>query len=80
LSILETGTGLGWQEADRKWIKTFRESGADLVNATDGGDGLCNPSVETRAKIGAARLGKPRSPEVRAKISAGLKARYGRMN
>lgn len=39
-------------------------------NMTDGGDGISNPSVETRAKMRDARVGKPLSAETRAKIGA----------
>jgi hypothetical protein len=69
MMILEEGVGDGWVEAEKKWIKHFRDSGVSLVNGTDGGDGLCNPSKETRDKISKSRLGKPRLPETREKIA-----------
>jgi hypothetical protein len=37
--VLESGTGDGWAEAERRWITHYRASGAQLVNATDGGEG-----------------------------------------
>ncbi|MGR9056055.1 AP2 domain-containing protein [Rhizobium leguminosarum] len=46
------------------------EHGGTLCNMTDGGDGISNPSVETRAKMRAARIGRPLSAETRAKIGA----------
>lgn len=44
-----------------------------LLNGTDGGDGLTNPSSETRSKIAATRKGVPRSAETTAKMSAARK-------
>lgn len=77
LCILEEGEG-AWAEAEKKWIKTFRDAGYELVNATDGGEGtdgrICLP--ETRAKISASKKGckpPPCTPEIRAKISAAHK-------
>ncbi len=40
--------------AEIYWIKFFRDQGYRLTNGTDGGDGLRNPSAETRAKTSAA--------------------------
>jgi len=40
-----------------------------LVNLTDGGEGVSNPSQETRFKMGSAFRGKPRSEETKLKIS-----------
>jgi plasmid stability protein len=48
----------------------------NLVNLTDGGEGISNPSVETRKKLAKATLGnknmlgKNHSKETKAKISA----------
>jgi hypothetical protein len=51
------------------WIKYFKDEGINLVNGTDGGDGMLNPSPETRAKMIKARsLRKPISDETRAKM------------
>lgn len=51
----------------------------NLCNMTSGGEGLCNPSDETRNKMRLARIGKSgpfkgekRPPETIAKISASL--------
>lgn len=40
METIESGSGAGWQEAERKWIAFYRSSGARLANATDGGDGV----------------------------------------
>lgn len=64
--------GLSHEEAkslEIEVIRCLRESGFNLVNSTDGGDGV-TMTPETRAKIGAAHAGKIISPEARAKISA----------
>lgn len=45
------------------------EHGGTLCNMTDGGDGVSNPSADSRTKMRAARLGKPLSAETRAKIA-----------
>lgn len=53
------------------WISVLREAGYKLCNQTDGGDGMSghSPSVETRTKIAASKIGKPRSAETRLKCS-----------
>ena len=56
----------------RKDIKSGRGM---LLNRTDGGDGVANPSAEHRRKIGAARRGKTFTPEQKTKVSAGMKGR-----
>jgi len=46
-----------WQEAERRWIKYYRDRGNDLCNHTDGGDGVLGRrwTDEERAKIMAAK-------------------------
>lgn len=71
--------------AECRWIKELREQGCRLTNATDGGEGVRNPSPEARAKMSAASKAKPsrpspmkgrtHTPEARAKISAAHKGR-----
>ena len=58
------------------WISFYKIMGLDLVNATDGGDGLFNPSVETCRKIGESHSGSKHwaygqhlSAEIRNKMS-----------
>jgi hypothetical protein len=75
VAILEAGTG-DWQAAERKWISLLRKTGSDLVNGTDGGDGLSNPGAEIRTKISLASRGRHHSAETRAKISS---ARLGHL-
>lgn len=73
--LCETSEDLGSQEEIR-YITAARAIGIRLTNATDGGEGMLNPSPETRARMGLAHrgnkynLGRKLSLEHRAKISA----------
>ena len=40
IETLETGVGVGFEDAERKWIAYFRQQGNDLTNATDGDEGF----------------------------------------
>mgnify|MGYP001615733050 CR=1 FL=1 len=64
-------------ETEMCWIADMREQGARLLNMTDGGGGSTgvNHSVEARAKMRAAKLGRKLTVEHRAKMSA---AKLGR--
>lgn len=68
-----------WGSAEIKWIAWYRQNGFDLVNTTDGGEGVVGyvRDEEWRARRSAAMKGRtsPRkgvklSDETRAKISA----------
>jgi GIY-YIG catalytic domain/NUMOD3 motif len=70
-----------WEEAERKWIRHFKDLGARLTNHTEGGDGVSGLDEESRAKVAAAtkkRMNDPEfikkimTPERAAKISAAL--------
>lgn len=50
-----------------------KANGGPLVNMTDGGDGLLNPSAETRAKMSAKAKARSLTPEGRARILAMVK-------
>jgi hypothetical protein len=52
-------------------IKTFREMGFELVNKTDGGEGMSGAifSAETREKIGSALRGKKLTDDHKQKLS-----------
>jgi hypothetical protein len=62
-------------------IAMWRAAGVPLVNLTEGGEGLSNPSEETREKIGSHHKGNSyakgytHTEEARAKISAAHKGR-----
>lgn len=60
-----------WQQWEVAWIKYFREQGCDLVNSTNGGEGVTQ-TFEIREKIGNANRGRklpPISEEHRRKLS-----------
>ncbi len=59
VQVLESGSGSGWQESERKWISYFKAAG-NLTNHTDGGDGTPgrHPSVETRKRWSELRKGR----------------------
>jgi hypothetical protein len=60
-------------EHEKFLIWCFRDMGFGLVNMTDGGEGLANPSQETRSKMSQNNAMK--RPEVAAKISAARKGK-----
>lgn len=61
---------------EQERISQLRESGICLCNMTDGGDGTSGwvKTQEWRQKVGAKHKGKIISDDVRAKISASVKA------
>ena len=73
LTIIETGSGGLWGEAEARWISHYSTAGCRLTNATTGGEGAPGHKVspEARAKMSAARKGRPLSAEHKAKIAAG---------
>lgn len=71
--LCETSTKF-WKKEEMRYIRVARALGINLVNSTDGGEGI-TMTPQTRAKLAAAQLGRTHSPETRAKMSA---ARLGR--
>lgn len=57
-------------DKEQFYILKFKAQGHCLLNATDGGRGLLNPTQETRAKISKAHKGKPKSEEQRKIMAA----------
>lgn len=79
--ILETVLAGGdWAASERKWISHYREMGARLTNATEGGEGVTGrkwvPNAESRARMAAAQLGRKASLETRVKRSESLRKFY----
>lgn len=76
LTILETGAG-DWAAAERKWIAHHRAAGADLTNATDGGEGVVGLvfSPASRAKMSAAKQGRRLAPEHVRKVAESNRGR-----
>jgi hypothetical protein len=82
LEVLEVTDDQGADACERKWIAHYRSIGADLINLTDGGEGACRMSDETRAKIAEKARGRrygPMSEQHRKKISEANKGKsFGR--
>jgi NUMOD3 motif len=66
-------------DSERFWILFFRELGFHLVNSTDGGEGIPNPSEETRKKIGRNRRITQELREKLRKANLGNKNSLGRI-
>jgi hypothetical protein len=60
-------------EHEKFLIWCFKDMGFGLVNMTDGGEGLSNPSEETRSKMSQNNAMK--RPEIAAKISSARKGK-----
>jgi hypothetical protein len=81
IEILETVTETSWEARERYWIKKLALN--ILVNSTEGGEGLVNPSSEVRKRISrkvskllrgnSYRTGIPHSEEDRKAISEGIR-------
>gem|GEM_PF-4090806 len=55
---------------EKEHIAKLRAAGAQLVNMTEGGEGLSNPSFEVRIRIGTASKVRQNTPEAKAAVSA----------
>jgi NUMOD3 motif len=73
--ILEETTDETWAEDERRWIAHYRALGNRMCNHYDGGEGIHNPTPETRAKMSASHKGFKYTPEQIAK-----RIRYGADN
>lgn len=62
--------------AECGWISFLRMEGARLVNGTDGGDGLLNPSFEVREKLSSWQIGRKMSAEAKGKMSVSQRRRF----
>lgn len=56
-----------WESRERYWISFYKPTGK-LTNATDGGDGVNNPSQESRDKLSATRKELYKQLEFREKM------------
>lgn len=64
LTVLESGLS-DPAKAERRWIAKFKAAGADLTNATSGGDGLFNPSASVRGTLSQKTKNRWRDPKFR---------------
>lgn len=76
IETVEFGTG-DWREAERRWIAHYRNSGINLTNMTDGGEGTLgwHPDEDTRRKMSVRQTGRKQTPESTAKTRAALLGR-----
>lgn len=68
IEVIDEVEETDWQERERFWISWFRKMGFNLVNGTDGGEGVHNPSPQTRLHMSEAHKGKGRPQPESAKI------------
>jgi hypothetical protein len=68
LEILESGVG-DPAPAEIRWIAEMRRRGADLTNATAGGDGVIDPTPELRRLRSELNKGRRPSEETRKKLA-----------
>ena len=85
IKILEQGHFLDGCLAEKHWIERLRKSGLDLVNGTDGGDGIPGHrhTEASRKQMSLAALGRIISESQRQKISqanSGNKYNVGRIH
>lgn len=64
-----------WQYEEKWWIKHLRSRGCNLVNNTDGGDGVSGLPEETRKRMGLVWLGRKHTPEALRKMAAASSGR-----
>lgn len=64
-----------WKNLESFWIEQFKQWGFNLVNKNKGGGGPNSFNQESKDKLRSVHLGKPRSLEIRQKISNSLKGK-----
>ena len=66
--------GQDWCEQERRWIRQIKICNPSAFNTAPGGEGFAGRihSAEARARMSASQKGRPKSPQARMKISAGL--------
>jgi group I intron endonuclease len=76
LRVLEECDRSDWKDCERFWIATLLESGAALLNLTDGGDGIegYSHSLETKAKMSESARTSWANPETRERQTAAIRA------
>ena len=74
--ILETlENDSDWQAKEKTWIAKAKENKWDLVNSTDGGDGVTNISGEGKERMLKTWKGRKHKPETLIKLSKASKGR-----
>jgi hypothetical protein len=70
--------GDDWQKWEIYYIALYKAKGCNLVNGSDGGEGVLNPNKETRYKIGSGTRNKKLTPEHREKLSKAKQGKIGK--
>lgn len=65
-----------WQESERYWIAYAKSHGCRLVNSTDGGDGVCNLSGESKERMARTWIGRKHKAESIVKIGNASRGRH----
>jgi hypothetical protein len=75
--VLRVSTPGSLSADERELIEDFRKTGARLTNLTDGGEGISGHrhSLESRARMSRAGLGRKKSPDHVEKIAASHRGR-----
>lgn len=68
MTLIDETDNENWQQCEIGWIAHYRAMGCNLVNSTDGGDGVRNPSEETRKRMSESAKVKIFTNEHRRKI------------
>jgi len=71
--LLEETTEEVCFEREKKWISNCRQWGCRLTNSTEGGEGILNPTPETRMKL--SQKARNKSLETRKKLSEAMKGK-----
>jgi len=68
VEVVQTGSGGAWADAERDWIKHYRDRGADLTNVVDGGRGIrgFKHTQETRRRMSESAHAAGRTPSAEA--------------
>jgi hypothetical protein len=60
-------------DIEKRWISKCKQLGCRLTNSTEGGEGILNPTPETRMKI--SQKSRNRSQETKRKLSEAMKGK-----
>jgi len=76
ITLIEEVDDDKWIEREMYWINYYKSNGFNITNSTDGGEGMNNPTEETRKKLSYAskgennpNFGKKRTKEINDKIN-----------
>ncbi len=79
VEVIESGEGPAWAEAEIRWIAFYRGCGADLVNSTDGGEGVIGWGTPSERSAVAAKREADKKPETKALVSKKARDRMAAM-